>query len=509
LALRLRHIARNVLLNWIGSVANMAVGLFLSPFILHRLGNVAFSVWVLAVSVVSYMVLLDLGMQSSVLRFVSKGHTQKDHQGASEAISAALWVRLQISALVLLLSVGLAAIFPHAFKVPIELASDARKAILLIGLTTAMSMSLGVVGGVISALNRYDLQNYVGMVQTAVRVIGVVIVLRRGHGIVAIAICELIAAMVGNLLMIAVARKLYPELRIRLRKPQKAALTKIWTYGSYVFLNTIAVQLIYQTDNLVVGSAVSVGAVAFYAIANNLCRYASQAVGAMGSTFIPAASTYEASGDTHSLLMLYKNGTRATLAISLPILIAFIVRGHSFIGLWMGREYAVTSGNVLTILSFSLVFAFANRTAGSIAFGIEKHKVGAIWGVGEGVANLVLSIILAHWYGIYGVAVGTLIPSLVVHIALWPGYISKLVGLSRLDVLWKIWMPMFAAAIPYVIITYAIERFLPARNLAVFSFQILVSLPVFYITIGIVFWPSVRDLVMPKLRSMFVAEARP
>src|SRR3981081_3876528 len=138
----------------------MAVGFFLSPFILHRLGDVAFGVFVLANSVVAYLGLLDLGMQSSVLRFVSQGHTKGDHQGASEALSAALWVRLQISALALLLSAGIAVVFPHIFKVPQALAIDARKAILLIGVTMALSMSIGVVGGVISALNRYDLQNY-------------------------------------------------------------------------------------------------------------------------------------------------------------------------------------------------------------------------------------------------------------------------------------------------------------------------------------------------------------
>src|SRR5208283_5261382 len=142
LELRVRHIARNVLFNWFGTISNLAVGFFLAPFIIHRLGNVAYGVWVLAVGVVAYLGLLDLGMQSAVLRFVSKGHTQNDHQGASEAISAALWVRLQISALILLLSVGLAAVFPHIFKIPAELEGDARKAIVLIGVKTAITMSI-------------------------------------------------------------------------------------------------------------------------------------------------------------------------------------------------------------------------------------------------------------------------------------------------------------------------------------------------------------------------------
>lgn len=506
--LRLRHIVRNVFSNWLGTIVNMAVGFFLAPFILHRLGDVAYGVWVLAIQVVAYMGLLDLGMQSAVLRFVSKGHTQKDHDGASEAISAAFWVRLQISVVILLLSAGLATAFPHMFKIPPELVRAAQIAILLIGIKTAISMSVGVVGGVISALNRYDLQTYVTFVQTAVRVIGVVVLLRTGHGIVAIAACELIAVMIYNALLVWVSHRLYPELKIRLKKPKSEALKQIWSYSSYAFLTTIAVQLVYFTDNLVVGVRVSVAAVTFYAIANSLCNYASQAVNAMGATFVPAASTYEAAGDTNSLLMLYKNGTRATLAISLPVLITLMLRGSNFIGIWMGPQYAHSSGTVLLILCTALLFSFANRTASSVAFGIEKHKVSAIWAIGEGVTNLTLSIVLAHWYGIYGVAFGTMIPSLIVHVVLWPGYVSKLVGLSYSEVVWQVWAPVFLASVPFAVATYAVNTLYPAHNLAVFILQVLALLPIFLISIGVVFRAYVRNQVFPKIRSLLFAEAK-
>jgi O-antigen/teichoic acid export membrane protein len=489
-----------VLFNWFGTIANMAVALFLSPFIIHRLGNVAYGVWVLAIGVVAYLGLLDLGMQSAVLRFVSKGHTQNDHQGASEALSAALWVRLQISALILLLSVGLAAVFPLIFNVPAELAGDARKAILLTGVKMAITMSIGVVAGVLSALNRYDLQNYLSMVQTAVRVIGVVAVLRTGHGIVAIAVCELIAVLIYNALLVWVAHRLYPQLQILLSKPKRETLRRIWTYSSYAFLTTVAVQLIYQTDYIVVGKCVSVAAVTYYAIGYSLCSYTSQAINSMGATFVPAASTYEAAGDTNSLLMLYKNGTRATLAVSLPILITLMVRGRSFIGLWMGPQYSQSSGTVLIILSSAFLFVFANRTAQAIAFGVEKHKMGAIWAIGEGVVNLTLSIILGRRYGIYGVAIGTMVPSLVVNIILWPGYISKLVGLSYSEVVWKVWAPVYLSSVPFAIATYVVNVRFPAHNLMVFSLQVIAILPIFFITIGLTFQSYVRDQLLPKLK---------
>jgi O-antigen/teichoic acid export membrane protein len=489
-----------VLFNWFGTIANMAVGLFLSPFIIHRLGNVAYGVWVLAIGVMAYLGLLDLGMQSAVLRFVSKGHTQNDHQGASEAISAALWVRLQISALILVLSAGLAAVFPLIFKVPAELAGDARKAILLTGVKMAITMSIGVVAGVLSALNRYDLQNYLSMVQTAVRVIGVVAVLRTGHGIVAIAVCELIAVLIYNALLVWVAHRLYPQLQILPNKPKRETLKRIWTYSSYAFLTTVAIQLIYQTDYIVVGKFVSVAAVTYYAIGYSLCSYTSQAINSMGATFVPAASTYEAAGDTNSLLMLYKNGTRATLAVSLPILITLMVRGRSFIGLWMGPQYSHSSGTVLIILCSTFLFVFANRTAQAIAFGVEKHKMGAIWAIGEGVVNLSLSIVLARRYGIYGVAIGTAIPSLLVNVVLWPGYISKLVGLSYSEVVWKVWAPVYLSSVPFAIATYAVNARFPAHNLIIFFLQTTAVLPVFIVSIGLVFRSYVTSQIFPKLK---------
>jgi O-antigen/teichoic acid export membrane protein len=486
----------------------MAVAFFLSPFLVHRLGNVSYGVWVMAMSSVSYFGLLDLGLRNSVTMFVSKGHTTGDHEGASEVLSAALWVRMQLSALVLLLCGGFAAIFPLMFKVPPALASDARVVVLLMGLSFAIYMSIGVFGGVLSALNRYDLYTLVVLTQLTLRVIGVVWVLRTGHGIVAIACCELFAATVGNILFVYVARRIYPELTIRLKKPKWEVLKKIWSYSVYVFLVMVAIQLIYQTDNLVVGAFVSASAVTFYSIGNSLCRYTQQLVGAMTTTFTPAASTYDAAGDKSSLRALYYNGTRATMAVSLPVLVTLIFRGDNFIGVWMGPQYSRTSGTVLVILATALLFSLPNTPASSIAFGVEKHKRVAMWAVGEAIANLTLSISLALIFGLYGVAIGTLVPSLAVNLILWPRYVSHLVGISYREVFMKVWGPVFLSAVPFAAASYAVNAFFPARNMIMFILQTIALLPIFVLSVGWMFRDRVKRMILPKLKSYFQVEAK-
>ncbi|MGD0482869.1 MAG: oligosaccharide flippase family protein [Terracidiphilus sp.] len=506
--LRARHIARSVLSNWFAIAAGMAVGFFLSPFLVHRLGNVAYGVWVLAISSVSYFGLLDLGLRNSVTMFVAKGHTTGDHEAASQVLSAALWVRIQIAALVMVLCGVLVVVFPVIFKITPAMATDARVVVLLMGLNFAIYMSIGVFGGILSALNRYDLYTLVVLTQLTLRVIGVVTVVRAGYGIVAIAWCELAAGTVGYILFAYVARRIYPELKIRLKKPSGEVLKRIWSYSAYVFLLMVAIQLVYQTDNLVVGAFVSASAVTFYSIGNSLCRYTQQLVGAMTATFTPAASTFDAAGDTSSLRALYYNGTRATMAVSLPILITLIFRGDNFIGVWMGPQYSRTSGTVLAILATALLFSLQNTPATSIAFGIEKHKTIAMWAIAEAIANLTLSIVLARNIGIYGVAIGTLVPSLAVNLLLWPRYVSHLVGINYREVFLKVWGPVFLCAVPFAGASYAVGAFFPARNLMMFILQTVALLPIFAVSVGWIFRNNLKRRILPQIKSYFHAEAR-
>jgi hypothetical protein len=62
---------KNVGSSWSALATNVLVGIFLSPFILHRLGDAAYGIWVLIFSVTGYYGLFDLGIRSSIIRYIS------------------------------------------------------------------------------------------------------------------------------------------------------------------------------------------------------------------------------------------------------------------------------------------------------------------------------------------------------------------------------------------------------------------------------------------------------
>jgi hypothetical protein len=52
------------------------------------------------------------------------------------------------------------------------------------------------------------------------------------------------------------------------------------------------------------------------------------------------------------------------------------------------------------------------------------------------------------------------------------------------------------------------EAFHPAHSLAEFFLQVIAALPIFFLTVAVIFRSFVRSQVLPKIRSMFFAEAR-
>ncbi|HEV2117522.1 MAG TPA: flippase [Terriglobales bacterium] len=474
-----KRIARNVLFNWLALGVGMLVNFFVAPYVVHHLGSMLYGVWVLAISLSSYMNLLDVGLRGAVMRYVSVGYTQGHHQESNETVSGAMWLRVWLSGAVILTSIGFAAGFHRLFHVAPEAEASARLVILLTAAAIAINLSFGVFAGVLAALHRFDWLSGITMAQTTFRAVGMVVLLSRGHGIIALAIWEVCTALLTRSLQVITAFRIYPQLRLLLRTPSRETLRKLWSYSVYTFIINVAVQIAYYTDNVVVGAFLSTTAVTFYAIGGSLLAYARQAVNAMTQTFTPLASSYEAEGRMDSLRRLLIHGTRAALVVSLPIELALFFRGHTFIRLWMGEQFAHPSGTVLQILLISLIFTSANTTSYGIVTGIAKHQRVAYWGIVEAALNLALSIVLVRYIGIYGVAWGTTLPNLFVEVVLWPPYVCRLVQMPLRHYLWQTWLRTGLASLPFAAGCYLADRHWQARNLPEFFLQIAALLVLF------------------------------
>jgi O-antigen/teichoic acid export membrane protein len=108
-----------------------------------------------------------------------------------------------------------------------------------------------------------------------------------------------------------------------------------------------------------------------------------------------------------------------------------------------------------------------------ILVGMAKHKVLAYVTLAEGLANLILSVILVRRIGLVGVAWGTAIPHVINTAVIIPFFTLRAVKMSWRDYIVKGYVRPVLAAIPGATVCYAASVLVATSSWPVFVLEVL------------------------------------
>ncbi len=473
---RAPRFARNALAIWIGYSFTAIVGFLLSPYVVSHLGVTRYGVWSLIAGLVGYLGLLDLGIRQAVNRYTAHHHAAGEHQESSKIVSAALRLFGVLGIVAILLSVVLAYLAPLLFNIPKELADDARLIIVLGGMAIAVSLVGGVFGGVVSGVERFDIQCVLEIFVTSVRTAALVLALHEGYGLVAMAGIQLAASVLYCVVFWSAVHKLYSDLHIRLWAVLGPQVRTILGFSASLTVLYALGRIISYTGNVIIGAFHPIEAVAFFAIASSLAAYAKDLPKSLAHLMTPRVSALTSVGSDQVGELILRVAGIATLA-STPIALTFLLRGESFITLWMGSAYGRLSGEVLQILAIVVWLDASRSVVMDSLTGMGKQRMVIPGFVIEAACNLALSLALVKPFGISSVALGTLIPAFVVSLGYIPRSLSRATGGSVSHFYRDGLLLPTVACIPFGVATELMQRFAPATNLPVFFMQTLLILP--------------------------------
>jgi O-antigen/teichoic acid export membrane protein len=209
-------------------------------------------------------------------------------------------------------------------------------------------------------------------------------------------------------------RRRYPHVQIRLSDFDWGMVRRIFSFSLYVMLLAAGARLSFETDALVIGAFLGVAAIPFYTVANGLVVYLMDFVVAIAAVVSPMATKLNTEGRHAELTDMFFKWSKVSLSLSLAFGLFLIVLGPRFIAWWIGPEFEKPAGEVLQILMFSGLFFLPVRgVALPILMGLGKPREVTFAFLATGIANLVLSMLLARPLGLVGVALGTAIPNVV------------------------------------------------------------------------------------------------
>ena len=436
-AINKRQILKNVGSTWFSLGCDVLVGLFLSPIILHWLGDAAFGIWVLIFSITGYYGIFDLGIRSSVVRYVSKFSATDNVEDLAKIVNTALFTYSCLGAASLILTGILSFYINRIFKIPPGMGSEAHWLLIIVGIAVGIGFPMGVVGGYLDGLQRFYVNNWANIVGDLLRLVFILIAIHHGRGLLTIAAITVGAPLFTSLMRSFVAYHIKP-VPLGFKYVSRKSLRTIVNYSSVTLLIMIATQLKFKSDNVVIATMISASAVTYFSIGARIVAYAQQVVMALAQNFLPIASQSEATGNMDRLRKVFVAGNRFCAFTALPISTVLIILGKSIIEVWVGKKYVPISYPILAILLCSATLMWCQAASGRVLFGISKHRTWAFVTLGEGIVNLLLSITLVHYfqraghgpfYGIYGDALGTAIPLFCTMTMFMPWHLCRQLGI--------------------------------------------------------------------------------
>jgi O-antigen/teichoic acid export membrane protein len=406
-------IIKNASANLVRMAASGIVALVVPPFLTRMLPTETYGTWALLLQVTTYAGFLDLGIQTAVARFVAHAEELNDPDQRDGIASTAFALLTVIAVLSLCLVWALAWQLPHIFKgMPVSLHGDARVALLLMGGSFAIGLPVAVFHAIFIGQQRNKIPVSILIANKSIAALLTIVVVSRHAGIATMGAGVALANVLSYAASYVAWRVYAPYVRLRKALASWWHAKQIAGYSAALGVWSFGMLLVSGLDLTIVG-IFDFAATAYYAVAIALTNFVVQAQNAIFAAVMPASAVLNARGDSERLRILLLVSTRygmfILLASSLPLLLA----GRFILGIWVGSSYAMHSAPIMLILVIANVVRLSFLPYATLLLGAGEHKKVLLSPLAEGITNLVASVVGAAWFGAIGVAIGTLIGSLV------------------------------------------------------------------------------------------------
>jgi O-antigen/teichoic acid export membrane protein len=500
-----KHLAiRGVLANWIGRFLSLAITFVVTPIIIHSLGNEAYGLWAMIMSLGSYYALADIGLHGASVKYIAQYEAKGDISTLSKVVTTSLAVYWGLALCVVLLAAPIAWVLPTFVELHEQTAATVGWTVFLTGATFAVKLTAHTFDASLSALKRFDITNMLSLVLQILQAASMIIVIRLGYGLVGMAVTMLAVTVLERVAKTLLAIWLLPAVSISLSSIDRTALREIFSFSSLNVLRQLANRMASYSGNLIVGLILGPAMVTFYALAESLQRKSLALEKGISSVTMPVASELAARERYEDLRRLFLFVPRLQSAIGLLIATIFIVMGRSIFDLWIGPGYSVHAYPLLCLLALGLVIGKYSGGMQSLLAGTGQIALAARMSVIRGILTIPCMVLFVWAFGLIGAGYGLLVPRIVVDGFILPHRAIIVYGSTWSEFLLKSFLPSLIAVGPSAVVAILLMwLFPPARLLHLGAHAAVVVCIAAITSYWVVLDSDLRSNLLPSLALSF------
>lgn len=410
-----RSILFGVASTWFGRLVRVGLNLALLPVLFSHLSSSELGLWFLLGQSLVFLGLLDFGISFSLTRKIAMASAPRGPAGAltpaaaaevAAIISGSKRIYLGLSALVMLLGLGGGLLFFGYLDTPVR-----ERGVLAVAWSVlCLGHALNVWAAVWStSLQGLGLVGWDALGQTLVTVAVLVLQMAAaalGGGLVALAILTSLGALATRYLMKVVVLRHHPEVVAPDASPMPGLLRGILGLSFRGWLTSLGVFVMLRTDQYFVATLSGVSDVPAYSAAYQVVQSLFFLAASLGATSRVFVSRLWSAGRHQEVRAIVLRNMRLALTIMTCGSIGLVLSGKVLFDVWLGPgHYVGTEVLLIFCVMLSLDAQHSIAVSAGRATGDEAYAVSTMVGA---VLNVICSLVFFRWWGVAGIAAGTL-----------------------------------------------------------------------------------------------------
>ena len=492
-----RRLTLNSLSNLLRYGVLIVLSFILTPFVVRTLGDSLYGFWIILLSFVGYAGILELGVQTAVVKLVGQ------HRGAADAEKLS---RLLGSAFVFFTVVGLLSALFLAFVLPFLLPHLARHApaaltsrplFILIALDAFIIFQNSFLAGVLFGWQLYPAKNFVDIASWTLNAVLLLLFL-ESEGIVFVAAVKTATDLMALLATLWVVRRVLPGFRLNVRAVSLQTVRELLAFGGRLFISTSTTRVATYAHPLVVSARLSTAATTFFSIPMRLVEYVREITWSLAAGFLPAFSELEARRERDLLRSIYLRYSRYLLVAVMPMYVLLGIYGAAFIGIWIGPEYGTQAFQPILWIAAAALVENVQPLCWRLFIGVGRLDLPVTVSAGASLLSILLGFALAPALGIAGPALAIFVAALVAQV-FYTLHASRYLELPVLGLLIKVSLRPLLAGVMAGIPTLILRRMLGADRFSELVLGALVFLA-FYLPVSAVIALDKRERAWLRTR---------
>ena len=458
-----KNVIRSTVSSYVRMVLRMGLGLVTFRLLYQGLDSEQFGFWSLLWAIFGYGILLDFGFGYAAQKRVAELSVKKEWDQLSRVLSTIFC--FYCGSAILAAGIGLAFSGPlvDLFKVSAANRETFRVVLQVFLIGIGIAFPMGVFPEILQGQQRITTANNIGMLSMLGNFVCVASVVYFKLPFLALVVLALLCVVIPDILAAWLALRHMPEVRIRPSLFTRAALAETSKFSVYAYLNMLSNVLRNKADQPVISTILGVAAVTPYQAGGKVGEMFGLLTRQIADVLSPTAAHLHAKGDTAALRRMFLEGLRFTVLAATPLFLVTAAYMEGVIRLLTGVAHPSPdmywTGQLLLFWYYSLALTHWVFKRMFLMAGQERRMM---WqGVAEAAVNLALSIGLTLAFrSILGVALGSVIPTVLFGWGLLWTWAAKEAAMSRWQLFRHVVLPAWIGCLPMIAVAAAL-RFQP------------------------------------------------